>query len=385
MHNGYGASGAAIDTGVQQDFVLFQDSFDTGLDNRGVANVHPDGVSSLYSFGIFADPNDNDALKLLVNDRNNNRVLIFNTLPADGTATPDVVVGQPSFTVNAVNAGEATPNAAGLDEPVGVTVCTNGTMFVADSANHRILAFNSIPTQNGQAADFVIGQESFTDNLSGTTASKLSAPYNAHCIDDKLFVADKENNRIVVFSPIPTASNASASFVIGQADLTTGTAGCSASSLNRPYEVAWHNGVFYIADGGNRRFVVFNSIPTTNGTSADFAVGQTDLTSCEANQGLAAPTDSSLASANSMAFQGSWLAAGDHTNRRVLFFQLPIAASGKPASALIGHDTFDTDVLADPPAQGTLANTRGLIFDGSFIWVADPSNNRLQILQSPVQ
>ena len=38
----------------------------------------------------------------------------------------------------------------------------NGKLYVADTQNHRILIFNSIPTSNGAAADLVLGQPNLT-------------------------------------------------------------------------------------------------------------------------------------------------------------------------------------------------------------------------------
>ena len=35
--------------------------------------------------------------KMVVSEYDNNRVLIYNNIPSDGSALPDVVVGQPDF------------------------------------------------------------------------------------------------------------------------------------------------------------------------------------------------------------------------------------------------------------------------------------------------
>ena len=94
-------------------------------------------MSNIYSLGAYVDPNDGNRVKLFVNDRGNHRVLIFNTIPQDATALPDVVVGQPNFTSGTANAGGVT-SAVGFDENVHMSVCSNGKMFVADRNNNRV-------------------------------------------------------------------------------------------------------------------------------------------------------------------------------------------------------------------------------------------------------
>jgi len=53
------------------------------------------------------------------------------------------------------------PTAKSMRGPQGVWI-QNGKLFVADTQNHRVLIFNSIPTANGAAADLVLGQKSLT-------------------------------------------------------------------------------------------------------------------------------------------------------------------------------------------------------------------------------
>ena len=100
-------------------------------------------------------------------DTDNNRVLIWNTIPASNTAAPALVLGQTSFTAF------QTPqpvNATSLRGPQGVWIQGN-RLFVADTLNHRVLIWNSFPTQNNQPADLVLGQTSFTAAISPAPTS----------------------------------------------------------------------------------------------------------------------------------------------------------------------------------------------------------------------
>jgi len=102
---------------------------------------------------LFNHPMDiaSDGKHLLLADTWNNRILIWNSLPANNTP-PDIVLGQPNFDTN--NPGRGRDQ---LNWPV--SVATNGQhVVVADTNNHRILIWNSFPTRNGQPADFARGR-----------------------------------------------------------------------------------------------------------------------------------------------------------------------------------------------------------------------------------
>ena len=100
-----------------------------------------------------------DGVHVVVADTNHNRVLIWNRIPTSNNAPADVVVGQPNFTTTSVPGN--TPNAKSMRGPQGVWI-QNGRLYVADTQNNRVLIFNRIPTSNGAAADVVLGQPDFT-------------------------------------------------------------------------------------------------------------------------------------------------------------------------------------------------------------------------------
>jgi hypothetical protein len=141
----------------------------------------------------------------VVADRDNRRVLIWNTIPTTNGEPADVVVGAADF----ATAGSPTPSATSLGLPAGVA--SDGTsLFVADQVGHRVVIFTPFPTANGAAATGVLGQSSFTSsafndaNQDGTpdshpTARTLLNPFDLEVIGDRLFVADQGNNRVLVF------------------------------------------------------------------------------------------------------------------------------------------------------------------------------------------
>jgi hypothetical protein len=242
-----------------------------------------------------------------------------------------------------------------------------------------------VPTANGAAADFVIGQPDFVTStqVNPPTENSLFRPYAAYCMASKLFVVDKDNNRILVFDPIPTADNPAAFYVIGQPGFVTNAAGCTAGSLNSPYEILRVGDTFFVADGGNHRVLRFDSIPTATGASAAAVLGQMDSTSCLANKGGGAvPTQKSLNFPNALAAKGNLLAVSDHTNNRIMFFDLPVTTD-QSASKLIGHLDFITSTVVDPPDAISVRSTKGLIFDQTHMWIGDGQNHRLAGISIP--
>jgi hypothetical protein len=113
-------------------------------------------------------------------------------------------------------------------------------------------------------------------------------------INGKLFVADTQNNRVMIYNRIPTTNGASADVVLGasdftsfvEPDLTKQTTSATATNLLNPVSVTSDGIRLFVTDLGYNRILVWNSIPTSNGAAADFALGQPDLTSALANNGF---------------------------------------------------------------------------------------------------
>ncbi|MCS7027480.1 MAG: T9SS type A sorting domain-containing protein [Bacteroidia bacterium] len=227
--------------------------------------------------------------KLLISDTGNNRVLVWNSIPTTNGQPADVVIGQDNFTSNTPGSGRNR-----LNQPWGLYVSPKGQLFIGDRENNRVLVYNSIPTTNGANADLVIGQPDFNTTTPGTTASKTFLPL--YCVvsnDGKLLITDRGNHRILVFNSVPTTNGAAADVVIGQTNFTTGTSGSGANKFSIPIGIALSSdGKLAVAEFANNRVLIFNSIPTVNGASADVVLGQPNFTSIAAAQtqtGMATP------------------------------------------------------------------------------------------------
>jgi len=195
--------------------------------------------------------------KLLIADSLNNRVLIFNSIPTSNGASADIVLGQTVFTAN----GNGT-SATTLKNPTDVW--SDGTrVIVSDEGNNRILIWNTFPTANGQAADVVVGQSDFTSGGNGTAADKFWRQWNftASAVSNQLFVTDLDNHRVLIFNTIPTANGASADVVLGQDTFTTRTTGCTQSAINWPCGVCVIDETRIIMiDANNNRALIFEGL-----------------------------------------------------------------------------------------------------------------------------
>lgn len=292
-----------------------------------------------------------DGIRLAVADTDNNRILIWNSIPTYNGQPADVVVGQPDFQT-AVSTGFH-PNQKSVKGPQGVWI-QDGRLFVADTGNNRVLIWNSIPTVNNAPADVVLGAPDFntfvqpdlTKAQLEPKANTLLTPVSVTSDGQRLYVTDLGHNRVLIWNSIPTTNQAPADIVIGQPNFETAIAN-NASALcdpvgedeqgNKTYpkrcaatlefpRFALSDGHrLFIADGGNDRILVFDRIPTTNGARADAVIGQVNEFVNNVSDS-AFPDD--VASAGtvrtpmSLAWDGRNLYASDPFNRRVLVFTL---------------------------------------------------------------
>lgn len=248
---------------------------------------------------------------------------------------------------------------------------------VADSYNSRILLY-SAPVTTAQAANFVLGQADFTSGGGGTSATSLYYPVKATADSaGNVWVADCSNNRVVEFKT-PFSNGMSASLVLGEPDMNTGTGGTSATALYCPSGLTFDKqGNLWVADYDNSRIVEFKT-PFTSGMAASLALGQTDL-----NSSTCATSATSLCYPwEGVAFDGKGnLFVADYSNCRILEYQPPFS-TGMAASIAIGQSDLNSSNC------GTTASANegplGLAFDASGnLWTGDYSNNRVLQFKAP--
>ncbi len=327
-----------------------------------------------------------DGTRLFIADGANNRVLIYDSLPTSSNDSADVVVGQQNMTANLANqGGGVNPTARTLNNPSGVY--SDGTkLFISDHTNHRVLIYNTIPTTDNAAANVVIGQPDMTHgnmNAGGAASAKsFNYPDGIYVSGSKLFVADQNNSRVLIFNTVPTSDYQSASFVVGQTGMTGSTANqggpVGANTLNAPSAVYSDGTKLLISDYNNNRVLVFNSIPASNNASANAAIGQANLNSNTANQGGASPGANTLRSPWGLSSLDDHLLVGDSANGRVLVFDSIPTASNASATGVVGKAIF-TNGTPSSAAANTLSGLQGISAYGSKLVVADRNYNRVML------
>ena len=176
----------------------------------------------------------------------------------------DIVLGQADFTGTGQNRnpvpGAAQPAANTLSGPFGVHA-DGSHIYVSDNYTSRVLIWNTLDPASGQAADVVLGQPTFlvAGDSPNANNSAINDPMGISTFNNRLYVSDGQLHRIAVWNRIPTQLNAPIDAVIGQSDVSTGTANAGGIAVNRlqaPISILPTEVGIYIADTGNGRVVV---------------------------------------------------------------------------------------------------------------------------------
>ncbi len=374
------------------DTVLGQPDFDTtsssdlpeipGLNNPSA--VHSDGV------------------RLAVADTNNNRVLLWTSIPVVNGTEPDLVLGQADFSGSMPDT-----SPEGMRGPQGVWL-DGGRLLVADTQNSRILIWNAIPASNGEAPDIVLGQPDLntrheadlTKGVYEADEKRMLDPVSVTVAGGRLFVADLGFNRVTIFNSVPTQDYVAADVVIGQQDFASSLPNDSEAlcepigptdddgsrsenetppsnvplavpppprqdeidpdvaryprrcerTLNFPRFALVVGERLFVADAGNDRILIYNQIPTENGVTADLVIGQPNFVQLTESEG-----PGSLRSPSSMASDGLNLYVADAFTRRILVFTPGedwIEVNGVRNAAAVsihsrGHLEFDQELPVD--------------------------------------
>jgi uncharacterized protein (TIGR03437 family) len=319
------------------------------------------------------------------------------------------VLGQSTFLTTA-----AATTANGLSLPLGVAY--DGVhVAVADTANNRVLIWNELPTSMGQPADVVLGQTSFTTVGPVTpTASSLRAPQGVWFQGQQFFVADTQNNRVLIWNSIPTQNNQPANLVLGQPDFTTvpqfdqtkQSLNSSASTLLSPTSVTSDGKHLFVADEGYSRVLIWNSIPTTNTQPADVEIGQQDMENSFGDDAIdmcasngvdtnGNPTYPNLC-ASTLSFprfalsDGTRLFVADTGNDRVLIYNTIPTQNAVSADIILGEPDQFSDVVTSSntslggvdlttSASNVTPSPMSLAWDGTNLYVSDPLDYRVLI------
>ena len=308
--------------------------------------------------------------KLFISDGNNNRVLVYNQIPTTNGASADGVIGQPDFATNTggtsssqlkgpqgiaiddtylivsewtnhritfwplsnlanataalgqadLNSGSA--NQGGTADQNTINASSQPAFggsfyFATDVNNNRVTVYNKTSFETGMNASVALGQPDFLTSSSGSTNLKMDMPLGVFSDGQKLFVTDRYNNRVLVYSDINSLSTGmTPNLIIG------GTYGNAANQMGDPISSFYDGTRLFVVDRNNDRILIFNSLPTVSGgTDADIIIGQPSAGTGNHNQ-CACNTagQNTLWGPHFLYWDGCRLIVSDSQNNRVLIY-----------------------------------------------------------------
>jgi adhesin/invasin len=375
-----GYTGDISGSGQSANFVLGQMNNSSELDFYGNVFNNPQETGLNKPSDVAVDSVNH---KLFVSDTTNNRVLVFDLTAANDLVdrVADYVLGQQMFAQTASNQG-ATVSSQTLNAPTGLLYDTsNQRLYVADTGNNRVLIFTSQILENGQAANYVMGQSNFTTNTARVARNGMASPeaIAVNTSNNSVAIADRDNNRVLLWSVAPTTNGSNASYVIGQTNFTSANFGTTASRMYAPRGVAYDatTGMLAVADTNNNRILLWTAPIAASGQAANYVLGQSTFTA-----GAILPVSaSSMSQPTRLAIGGtsSVLYVADTNNNRILSYSSPILADNQAANRVVGQSGFTASVAQT--SQTGLSAPAGVTADtrNGTVYVADTGNQRVLV------
>lgn len=284
----------------------------------------------------------------------------------------------------------AAPTAGQMYAPRGVW--TDGErLVVADTGNHRVLVWHTMPDADGGPADVVLGQPDFVSEgpASGGRgpANGLNLPTGVGVLDGRLVVADAWHHRLLVWEGLPERCDEPPAFAVGQGALDAVEpnrgGGPDASSFYWPFGFGLVAGVFWVADTGNRRVLGWRGGLPEPGRPADVVLGQDHAEGRGENRdGPVGPA--SFRWPHAIAGGGAVLYVADAGNHRVLGWGPPPDAD-RGADLVFGQvDLVHAEELSyRDQGRSRLRFPYAIASDERRLVAADTANNRVLIWGDP--
>jgi sugar lactone lactonase YvrE len=380
--------------------------------------------------------------QVYIADTGNNRVVVY----ADPLADNDHkrakrVIGQRG----SFKDGQCRHDLSGLCQPFGVTVGRDGDVYVAESADNRIVRY-AAGTDNGSlsvGSNEPAGPGCGYFRQTPTNAAALCSP-RAVALDAArdLFVADAQNNRVTEYkAPLPVnqkPAQTAATRIFGQPDehgsscnqstflregsvtVTTvnpgtmclTTLGEPTMIFEYPVLIGFSSGIKYasplstgiaveddrflwVADAGNNRVMRYELGPSSAAARADRVLGQANFSANTPDMvkgaGLSGPTNVAI----DRSATPNRLYVADSSNNRVLGWRDAAGfTNGASADIVIGQPDFYSsycDSLGPntpaPKVDATMLCTpSGLAVDrAGNLYVSDVGNSRVLVFHDPFQ
>jgi len=317
---------------------------------------------------------------VVVADTGNHRLLIWReAVPGSDHQDADVVVGQPDM----VSEG---PGLFHL--PTGVLV-SDGRLVVADAWHHRILVWDDLSTAHLTPPAYALGQADLEGVDEGCGPLRFYWPFGIALVDGTFFVADTGNRRVLGWPGGLPEPGVQPDVLLGQphpfARGENRDGPVSASSLRWPHALASVAGHLVVADAGNHRVLAWR-LPLEGDRPADVVLGQPDMTSsAESPYRPPGPRSFRFPYAVAAAEDGRLFVADTSNNRIGIVDDTAGTFGAEPLGAavdrVLGQPDFDAngENRWDRVEADSFCWPFGLSWHASHLGVADSGNNRIVI------
>ncbi|MGO9449652.1 MAG: hypothetical protein ACLQDV_01215 [Candidatus Binataceae bacterium] len=211
---------------------------------NGTKNYYsPGGVNGFHNFNTMADGSGqnftptahtlcgpaeaifDNAGNLWVTDAGNARVLEFAPPFSTGMSASKVLGQGGSFTTASYPAAPSAVTASNFGTAQGMHFDQGGNLWVADANLGRVVMFAAPQTDN-ESATAQVGQANLTStdgyltgdcaHNGGVTQSTMCSPFDfGFDMSNNMYVADGDNNRVVVYEPPYGSTGINATYVLG--------------------------------------------------------------------------------------------------------------------------------------------------------------------------
>lgn len=397
--------------------VIGQGDFGMGQSNRGADDPGDNTLCEPQYICKYGD-------MLFISDRGNHRALIWNQMPQEDGEPASLVLGQEDFADCLENRGVTTTldemtsgmGSESLDpftiskaqddtmsQPAGIAVIA-GQLYVVDSGNHRVLRWDTLPTDDGEVPHLVMGQDNLEYNEANRrgviSSGSLFFPMAIRSGDDKhVMIADKDNHRVLIWNKPPFRNGWNADLTLGQIEMDGREPNRGEFDKCGPDTMSFPTGVFYhaetdkliVVDQGNNRVLIWNKLPTQNGRAADIVLGQKNMYTRSVNAGYGARRSSAdgLYFPTDVMYGRKGLFISDTGNNRVLVWKTMPTENGQPADLVIGQKSFSENKFNrnGEVSAHTLNDPYGLFLDEDpeneedpgRLYIADRGNARVVV------
>jgi trimeric autotransporter adhesin len=290
--------------------------------------------------GVALDASEN----LYIADTGNNLVRLVTK--SDGTIT--TVVGSPFVFYANGQVGDGYPaTMANLNTPTSVAIDGSGNLYIADSNNQRVRKVNSAGIMSTIAGTGVYG---FSGDGAASTSAQLWNPQGvAVDVSGSIFIADTSNHRIRLINSAGIISTYAGT---GASDFSGDSASATSAGLSYPSGVTVDaSGNLYIADYNNNRI---RKVIRSTGTIVSYAgSGSPGSTNGGFSGDGGPPTSAMLKAPQSVAVDASGnVYIADTFNQRIRLISTTVKPTAAPVTPVTSVTPVTVTVPRPPSGRG---------------------------------